>query len=144
VRSWARSPCKFTINRQPTGIEIVCSFHGPNGAGERLEKRFLFSPDGSLSIRYHWDQDLGHPDDLFSPEISLFAPLELRTEPAAEVWTFPVETVAKSERGFDRTKQGESVTLRWPVRIGSAAVELLVPGRESSVRSAEGVTTGAA
>jgi 4-alpha-glucanotransferase len=144
VRSWARTPCAFTIDRQSAGIEIVCSFHGPNGAGERLEKRLSFSPDGSLSVRYHWDQDIGHPDDLFSPEVSLFAPLELRAEPAAEVWTFPIETVAKSERGFDRTKQGESVTLRWPVKIGSAAVELLLPHRESNIRTAEGVTTGAA
>ncbi len=30
--------------------------------------------------------------------------------------------MAKSERGLDRTKQGDSVTLRWPVRLGKALV----------------------
>jgi alpha-amylase/4-alpha-glucanotransferase-like protein len=56
--------------------------------------------------------------------LSLFTPLELRPEPEAELWTFPIETVAKSERGFDRTRQGDSVTLRWPVRLGEASVRL--------------------
>jgi Domain of unknown function (DUF1926) len=47
--------------------------------------------------------------------------------PAAEEWRFDIETVAKSERGFDRTRQGENVTLRWPVELGAAALEL-APG----------------
>jgi hypothetical protein len=67
---------------------------------------------------------MAQPDDLFAPELSLFAPLVLRPDPEAEIWTFPIETVAKSERGFDRTRQGESVTLRWPVRLGEASVEI--------------------
>jgi len=48
----------------------------------------------------------------------------LVTEPAADIWTFPIETVAKSERGLDRTRQGESFTLRWPVEIGTATIEI--------------------
>ena len=41
--------------------------------------------------------------------------------PEPDRWTFPVETVAKSERGLDRTCQGESVTLRWPLPPGTGA-----------------------
>ena len=52
--------------------------------------------------------------------------------PAADEWRFPIETVAKSERGLDRTRQGESVTPRWPVRLGKATVEIL-PGRLDSI-----------
>ena len=91
-------------------------------SGEKtLEKRFEFAADGTLRVSYRWDASIGQPDDLFAPELSLFAPLELRPEPEAEIWTFPIETVAKSERGLDRTRQGDSVTLRWPVHLGGAS-----------------------
>jgi alpha-amylase/alpha-mannosidase (GH57 family) len=144
ARSWARSSCRFSIDRQRAGIEITCSFPGSEAARDRLEKRLFFSRDGGFSINYRWDQDIGHPDDLFSTEISLFAPLQLRCDPVPEIWTFSIDTVAKSERGFDRTKQGESLTLRWPVSNSGASVEVLTPGSESSARTAEGVTSGAA
>jgi alpha-amylase/4-alpha-glucanotransferase-like protein len=122
VRSWAGSACGFRIDRSADAIEIVCS-------GDALEKRLRFESDGVLSVSYRWDQSIGQPDDLFAPELSLFAPLELRTEPAAEIWTFPIETVAKSERGLDRTRQGDSVTLRWPIHLGQAGIEVIPTDR---------------
>ena len=70
------------------------------------------------------ENDFAAPDDLFAVELSLFGLLRPEPEPAAEWWRFPIETVAKSERGLDRTRQGESITLRWPVRLGSASVTL--------------------
>jgi alpha-amylase len=123
AHSWAQTPASFTIERQPDTVEIVCSFSSPDGA-KTLEKRFEFAADGMLKVSYRWDAAVGQPDDLFAPELSLFAPLELRSDPEAEIWTFPIETVAKSERGFDRTRQGDSVTPRWPVHLGQARVEL--------------------
>jgi hypothetical protein len=124
VRSWAQTPCQFAIERSPDAIEIRCSFLGPDGGQEAMSKRLRFEADGALLVSYRWIPSIGHPDDRFAPELSLFAPLELRTEPDAEIWTFAIETVAKSERGFDRTKQGDSVTLRWPVHLGEGLVEL--------------------
>ena len=117
VRSWARSPCSFQIERTPESIEIMCSHDG-------LEKRLRFDLDGGLGVSYRWDSGIGRPGDFFATEISIFAPLEFRAGPAADVWSFPIETVAKSERGLDRTKQGESLTLRWPVHLGQAGLEL--------------------
>jgi hypothetical protein len=64
---------------------------------------------------------------VFTTEISLAGPLHAVTTPAAEPWRFDIETIAKSERGLDRTRQGESLTLRWPVRLGEAAVVLRPP-----------------
>jgi hypothetical protein len=124
LRSWAQSPASFSIDRSPDAIEVVCSFPGPSGSGEALTKRLLFDADGGLSVSYRWDASVGQADDLFAAELSLFAPLEVRSEPEADVWRFPIETVAKSERGLDRTRQGESVTLRWPLHLGAASVEL--------------------
>ena len=59
---------------------------------------------------------------LFASEISLFRPLELEPAPAATRWVAPIETVAKSEKGLDRTVQGESVTLLWDAALGAATL----------------------
>jgi 4-alpha-glucanotransferase len=123
VHSWARAVCAFRIERAHERIEIVCSFRSPTGE-TRLEKRLGFLSDGRLHVGYRWDPVLAHPDDLFTTELSLFAALQLTTEPPAEVWRFPIDTVAKSERGLDRTRQGESVTFRWPVHLGQASIEI--------------------
>jgi hypothetical protein len=122
-RSWAQSSCNFAIQRHHDSIAIVCSFLEPGGE-KSLEKRIEFAVNGNLTVSYRWDPSIGQPTDLFAPEISLSSPLEIRSEPEADVWTFPIETVAKSERGLDRTVQGQSVTLRWPVHLGEATVEL--------------------
>jgi alpha-amylase/alpha-mannosidase (GH57 family) len=140
AHSWARSPCGFKIEQEPNLIEIVCSFR--NSTGETsLEKRLGFAPDGSIRVGYRWDPSTGQPDDLFATELSLFAPLDLRPSPAAELWTFPIETVAKSERGLDRTRQGDSVTLRWPVHLGKASIEIFPPHEENA--ATERLATGA-
>jgi alpha-amylase/alpha-mannosidase (GH57 family) len=129
VHSWAQSPCRFQIEHAAEAVEVRCSFAGPNGEHESLSKRLRFEADGALTVTYRWNPAVGHPDDHFAPELSLFAPLELRAEPEPEIWTFPIETVAQSERGLDRTRQGESVTLRWPVHLGEALVELMPASR---------------
>jgi hypothetical protein len=78
-------------------------------------------------VRYGWDPALGGGDqgERFTTELSLFAPLEIDCSPEAETWRYSIDTVAKSERGLDRTRQGESITLRWPVTAGEAEVNLL-------------------
>jgi 4-alpha-glucanotransferase len=124
VRSWTQVQCGFTIERQHDSIAVVCSFDGQPG----LEKRLEFAADGTIGVSFQWDPSDGHPDDLFTSELSLFAPLEVRADPAAEQWSFPIETVAKSERGLDRTRQGDSVTLRWPLSSGAARLQVVPHG----------------
>ncbi len=126
VRSWTQAHCGFAIERQHDSITVVCSFHDQPG----LEKRVEFAADGTIGVSYQWDPSSGHPDDFFTSELSLFAPLEIRSDPAAEQWSFPIETVAKSERGLDRTRQGESVTLRWPFHLGRSSIQLLARTEE--------------
>jgi hypothetical protein len=119
VRSWAQLHYRFTIETAGDRIEIRCE-------GEELRKELRFSPEGDITVTYAWNPSISQGNDPFTTELSLFAPVELRSEPAAEVWAYPIETVAKSERGLDRTRQGESRTLRWPGHLGSATVELQV------------------
>ena len=129
--SWAPRPGSFTIERQDDTIEVACSFS--SAAGEQtLEKRFEFAGNGIFRVSYEWDVSIGQPNDLFAPELSLFAPLDLQADPEAGIWTFPIETLAQSERGFDRTRQGDSVTIRWPVHLGRASVSVSVPGSEDT------------
>ena len=115
---------------------------------EGLSKRIRFEPDGRIVLTYKWDTAIADPEDLFAPEFSIAGPaggLELRTTPPAEEWRYPIETVAKSERGLDRTRQGESVTLRWPIRLGKAVVEIPPAAiRVSRLRAARGGLAGSA
>ena len=120
VRSWAREPFHYAVQRRRGALEIACAA-GEGGA--RLSKLIRLSGDGELSVRYAWDPGVA-PDDVFATELSLAGALTAEAAPGAEVWRYPIETVAKSERGLDRTRQGESVTYRWPARLGEASLVL--------------------
>jgi len=117
VKTWAQHHYTAKVRESPDAIEL--SFQGGD-----LTKQLRFSREGSVEVSYTWATTVGQPQDRFSTELSLSAPLPLRADPEAELWTFPIETVAKSERGLDRTRQGESLTLRWPVDLGAATVVL--------------------
>ena len=125
IHSWARERCAVTIERRKGGVEIVCL------AGEertRLEKRLRFEADGSLTISWRWDPAAGEAGDQFATELSWRRPCVSSRTPAADEWRYVIETVAKSERGLDRTRQGDAVVLRWPVELGGASVELTPAG----------------
>jgi alpha-amylase len=119
--SWARQRCAYIVERRKGGVEVVCTVAEGRA---RLEKHIRFDADGRIGVRWTWDPVAAEPGDRFATELSLAGPVRLSATPAAEEWRFDIETVAKSERGFDRTRQGKNVTLRWPVELGAAAVEL--------------------
>ena len=123
-RSWVAAHFGHVVNRRGDAIEVVLVA----GDGDwRLEKRLRFEPGGDIGVAFRWSPGAGAPGDFFTTELSLFRPLDLDASPAAEIWRYPVETVAKSERGLDRTWQGESVTVRWPVALGEATLRLTAP-----------------
>ena len=119
VRSWARRALKATIEPLPDEIVIHCQ-----GTDGLIEKRLRFTRSGGVSVEWRWDPMAFGPEAWFAPEISLAEPLELRCEPPTEVWSFPIATVSKSERGLDQTVQGTSYTPRWPVAVGAARLDL--------------------
>jgi hypothetical protein len=124
LRSWARAALRYRIETGKAAVEVVLE----SGDGEAtFVKRIRVGSDGSLSVAYRWDACALPEGTRFAPEISLAAPLDVRLEPPAEVWRFAVETVAKSERGLERTVQGESVTPLWPAAVGAGRVELRLP-----------------
>ncbi|MGD2120563.1 MAG: DUF1926 domain-containing protein [Gemmatimonadota bacterium] len=127
LRSWAEE--RFTVSpeneseRSPTETGWVEVSLGSGGKGS-LEKTIRFFEDGTVEVFFHWDPS-GFPEDsFFSTELSLGAEAQVQAVPEAAPWRFPISTFSKSERGFDETVQGESVTIRWPIRTGWGRVRL--------------------
>jgi len=125
VRSWARQRFGHSVERRKGGVEIVCT--APDGSAG-VEKRVWCNAEGNVEVSWRWEPSLGQAGDRFSTELSVAGPVVLVATPAAEEWRFEIETVAKSERGLDRTRQGESITFRWPMAAGGASVELTAGG----------------
>jgi hypothetical protein len=117
IKSWARESLAFEVVSERDKVEIICT-------GEGLEKRIRFSRDGAIEVSWTWDTAGNNEGVHFATEISLFRPLEIEATPSAVKWVAPVETVAKSEKGLDRTIQGEAVTLLWEASLGAAALRI--------------------
>jgi hypothetical protein len=104
----------------PSWIEV--SLNDPGIMG--LVKRFRFEADGAVEVYFEWDPEAFPGDARFSTELSLGGEAEIVAVPEAEIWRFPVSTFSKSERGFDETVQGESVTVLWPTGQGWGRVRI--------------------
>ena len=104
------------------GVEAVTvTLRASDGS---LTKRLTFFPDGSVGAMFSWPVSHFPPNAWFTTEISVSRPVLLKTDAHALVWEHAIETVAKSERGLDRTLQGTCYLVRWPVSRGNAEVEL--------------------
>jgi alpha-amylase len=123
VASWARAAFEASVEHGHQSIDIVLRPTAEAAPG-LIEKRLRFDQAGRLSLSYRWDPGAFPPDAFFAPEISLARELQLDCVPTPDLWVFAITTVAKSERGFDKTLQGESYTPRWPVALGEALVVL--------------------
>jgi len=117
LREWHGESPRCQAARQGDRIEVILAW--PD-----LTKRITVLAGGHLEVTWQWDPAAWPVDAEFCSEWSCFAPLDLVTDAVQD--RYPVETVAKSERGLDRTVQGEAIVLRWPGSAGSAVVR--VPG----------------
>ncbi len=117
-RTWEAAPLDVESVGTESGVSVTLA--APDGS---LRKSLRFTVAGAVTVDYEWQVPAGGAQ-VFAVELSLFRPLDIEASPAAEQWRYPVETVSKSERGLDRTVQGESVTLRWPASLGRAKLRL--------------------
>jgi hypothetical protein len=124
LRSWASGSAAWDVEATREGITVAFRF-------ETLEKWITVAANGSLSVRLRWEPDADWPADAwFTTELSLFRPLTV-SAPGSTEWRYPIETVAKSEKGLDRTVQGESLTLGWPAAAREARFTLELPAAVS-------------
>ena len=124
VRSWARTPFEASVSASTQEVTVSCRAPGGVEAGG-LIKQLRFDARGGLRVTYRWDATAFPPGTVFAPEISVSQVVALACSPAADVWSFPIATVAKSERGLDETVQGYSLTPCWPVSAGGAQVDIV-------------------
>ena len=116
IRSWAAVPMAARVSVESDAITVVLQ-------GPELDKRLKFDVAGCLDVAYTWD-GAAHPNAIFAPELSLARDVPLRLQPETEVWRSNITTVARSERGFEETVQGISLTPRWPARLGGCSLEI--------------------
>jgi 4-alpha-glucanotransferase len=117
IRSWASTPMTADVNVSADRVVITLRT-------KDLEKRLTFDAAGCLAVAYSWNTNDAPNTALFAPELSLAREIALQAPAAAETWRYPITTVARSERGFEETVQGISLTPRWPARLGACALEL--------------------
>jgi 4-alpha-glucanotransferase len=117
LRSWARAPMAARVSAAADAVTVVLQ------SGD-LEKRLQFDTAGCLDVAYAWSASAAPANVLFAPELSLARDVPVRVQPGTEVWRSEITTVSRSERGFEETAQGISVTPRWPARAGEASLKL--------------------
>lgn len=129
LRSWAADPGPATVRFEAGAVEIDLSLSG-------LDKRISFAPGGALTVALEWEEPGGSEEWLVT-ELSVSGQVQVETDAEGQ-WRYPIETVAKSERGFDRTVQGTAVVLGWPAhrRRGRVTVRPGGPDPEQNDRTA--------
>jgi alpha-amylase len=121
LRSWAAT--SFAAEWLREGEDLVVTLR-PRHPAELRTKVIRFSPAGIVSAEYAWETDDLPPNAWFTTEVSTTVALALEGVPAGPAWTYPVSTLAKSERGLEETVQGTAIVLRWPIGLGRGAVRL--------------------
>jgi hypothetical protein len=117
LRSWAAEPMEGASTAAPDKAHI--SLHCAD-----LVKTINVAAD-RITGEWRWSTTQFPVDAWFSTELSYSADLQIDA-PGAERWDYLIETVAKSEKGFDRMSQGHATVLRWPANAGCAQVTVSV------------------
>jgi hypothetical protein len=119
AHSWAREALTSVVTATPDAVEVLLQ----GSAG--FEKVIRFSAEGVVMVSYRWDPTALPADAWFAPELSLSRPVRFQLAPEPSLmWRYQIETVAKSEKGLDRTVQGESITPLWPAALGAATISI--------------------
>jgi hypothetical protein len=116
---WRAAVLAWTVTPEGSALRVTLSAPGTTG----FTKSYRFTESGLEEVTFTWpasDDDGGW----FVTEASHEGRLDLQGDPPPEHWTYPIETVAKSERGLERTLQGTATVLRWPARLGTARVRM--------------------
>jgi alpha-amylase/alpha-mannosidase (GH57 family) len=117
LRSWAAVAMHPTVTQ--AGDTLTVLLHG-----DGLEKKIVFDSAGGVEVSYSWDRSSLPEGAVFAPELSLSRSVPVQPLPDAEIWRSDITTVARSERGFEETVQGVSITPRWPAHLGAARIIL--------------------
>lgn len=137
LRSWAREQMSVNsaVHQDEATIDLHCSdlrktirvALTAEGADRAASVAAVATggPDASsavsVSCEWQWNPAEHPAAAWFTTELSFSTPLSIDA-PGGERWDYDIETMAKSEKGFDRSSQGSAVVLRWPIAAGAARV----------------------
>jgi alpha-amylase len=118
IRSWAMERMLVESGTEKAaGESASVALAARDGS---LRKVIRVHADGAIELAWEWDP----ADGWFATELSVSGSMTVAPDGDAKVIRYPIETVSKSEKGFDRTVQGESVVVLWPGQRGTAQVRL--------------------
>jgi alpha-amylase len=135
LASAARLPLSYVVNVSTE--RVVVTMRASDGS---FVKTVSFSPEGHVRARFVWKPALFPSQAWFTTELSLDRDRAVPGSSGAECWSHPIETVSKSERGLDHTRQGMAYLVRWPVSQGSGEVE--IPLTDQSPASSIAASSG--
>jgi len=115
---WADAALEWVVTADGERLRVMV---GQPETG--FAKTYVFAASGLEAVEFTW-QPADADDRWFATEISHQGSFPLDGDPRPETWTYPIETVAKSERGLERTLQGTATVLRWPARLGAARIRV--------------------
>ncbi len=113
LQSWAGQ--RFGASHHPENGGVRVTMHCDD-----VDKSIVVT-DEMISCEWRWMPAKYPVDAWFATELSYSAALEIDTGDA-ERWDYEIETMAKSEKGFERATQGTATVLRWPAGSGAARV----------------------
>ncbi|HYV95845.1 MAG TPA: alpha-amylase/4-alpha-glucanotransferase domain-containing protein [Gemmatimonadaceae bacterium] len=113
--SWATAPLAFTVEQGASSVTIEM-----RDPASSFGKSVTFLDDGSIDVRWKWHIDALPEGALFMTELSVACPVMISAPDATRAFRYEIETVAMSERGLDRTRQGTAEVRCWPALRGAA------------------------
>ena len=128
---WEASPRGGSLGSEPgrdasveeqDGRIIVAVEIGEGDGGVCVTKRLVFAESGMAAVEYEWPADRWPVDAHWTVEVRTQSEA-LPTGAGARVGSYPVVTVPRSERGFERIVQGYAHVFQWPVGSGRAVLE---------------------
>ena len=122
LHSWTAMAfrAKHIIDVGDAHVELTSANEGP-----KLTKRIHVTRDGHMNVEFEWRGLDFETDAWFSSELSFSqVPPVISCDATGTIWWYPIETVSKSERGLDRTKQGMTAMVRWPAALGRGTLQI--------------------
>lgn len=113
--SWSETKCSVEVERLGDCVAVRCA----NGG---FSVTWSFSSDGLVDGTWRWDGARFAGSDRVALELSFGTPVQVGSPSAVEMWRYTIETHAKSERGMERVRQGESVVALFDARAGEGRI----------------------
>ncbi|MES2522082.1 MAG: alpha-amylase/4-alpha-glucanotransferase domain-containing protein [Gemmatimonadota bacterium] len=130
VGSAAGTPAEASAGAGDAGVTIRMRTMPADTTHAGFTMALTVSADGALQYDIDWSAVPGLPSDAL---VALEASLGARTRAtvacteATTRWASPIESIAKSERGLERTVQGQAVVMLVPASTGRAGVRFTPP-----------------